>query len=244
MKKIYTTIIIISLLFSTNTSHSQVSGFMGKKNILKLGLFMKSSFVMPNKNGESGYFSFNDKYSIEFERVITRNKSIQIHASSFETYYKMFAYSDNTTSPLLKMSCKSYGGDFVFYQSSHIAPLGTYASFGFDVIVSTADVNIDEINSNFSYYNYDEQSQSEYSYPYKELTTTHLGLNMKSGVKQIFFNCMSIDFNFQLGVIFSENITGGTEFDNNVEDYIRGRIGNRLWGHYLWGVNCSVGYLF
>lgn len=244
MKKLFTTIIIISFLLLTNTSYSQVSGFMGKKNILKLGLFMKSSFVMPNKNGESGYFSFNDKYSIEFERVITRNKSIQIHASSFETYYKMLGYSDNTTSPLLKMSCKSYGGDFVMYRSSHIAPLGAYTSVGFDVIVSTADVNIDEINSNYSYYNYEDQSQSKYSYPYKEIITTHMGLNMKSGVKQIFFNSLSIDFNFQLGVIFSENMTGGAEFKDNVEDYIKGRIGNRLWGHYLWGVNCSVGYLF
>ena len=243
MKKIFATIIIISLLFITNTSHSQVSGFMGKKNVLKLGLFMKSSFVMPNKNGESGYFSFNDKYSIEFERVLTRNKSFQVHASGFNTYYKMLEYTDNLSGLLLKMNCMAFGGDFVMYRSSHIAPLGAYTSLGFDVIVSKSEVNISEINRMYLYSS-DPLDQPRFSYPYKELSTTHLGLNVKSGVKQIFFDCLSFDFNFQLGVIFSENMTGGAEFNENVEDYIRGRIGNRLWGHYLWGVNCAVGYLF
>ncbi len=237
MKNTFLATSILFFLLLTNTSQSQVSGYMGKRNVVKLGLFMKSSFFMPNKNGESGYFSFNDRYSIEYERVITRNKSIQLRATTFETSYKTWGYEGNETAPLLKMSCKAFGSDFIMYQSSHIAPLGVYASFGFDVIVSTVDVDIDEINEH-------TYGLTLFSYPKKELTTTHFGLNAKSGVKQILFNCLSIDFNFQIGCIFSENIVGNAQFEDNVEDYLKDRVGNRLWGHYLWGVNCSVGYLF
>ncbi|NVN94183.1 MAG: hypothetical protein HXX18_02745 [Bacteroidetes bacterium] len=246
MKKIFILISILSLLLVSNISQSQVSGFMGKKNILKLGLFLKSSFVMPNKNGESGYFSFNDRYSIEFERVITRNKSIQLRATTFETLYKTlsgtYGYSDDNADPLLKMSCKDFGADFIIYKSSHIAPLGVYGSFGFDVIISTVDVDTAILNNAFQTYN--DYGSSFPRYSNTQFTTTHFGLNMKSGVKQIFFNCLSIDFNFQLGVIFSGDVTNETKFENDYDKYLRNRIGNRLWGHYLWGVNCSVGYLF
>jgi hypothetical protein len=254
MKKIFTTTVFFSLLLLTYTSQSQVSGYMGKRNVLKLGLFMKSSFVMPNSNGESGYFSFNDRYSIAFERVLTRNKSIEIHATSFETFYKMFEYTDNESAPMYKMSCKAYGGDFLFYRSSHIAPLGAYTSVGFDVIVTTADVDMTEFKERYDYssYGFEDENQNWFTYSNNNISTTHLGLNMKSGAKQIFFNCLSVDFNFHVGVIFSENIVGESSFDNigqgvfqeRFDDYIKGRIGNRLWGHYLWGVNCSVGYLF
>ena len=242
MKKILTIIIILFVTFYATTSQSQVSGFIGKRNVLQLGVFMKSSFVMPNRNGESGYFSFNDRYSIAYERVITRNKSIQLHATTFETFYKTFGYKDNASGSLLKMSCKAYGGDFLFYRTSHIAPLGTYISVGFDVIFTTADVDTAELNYGFQSYNYDGTSTPGYSNT--QFTTTHLGLNIKSGVKQIFFNCLSVDFNFQIGVIFSSDVTGETTFKDDYDKYLKSRIGNRLWGQYLWGVNCSVGYLF
>ncbi|MFZ4399213.1 MAG: hypothetical protein ACOYO1_04190 [Bacteroidales bacterium] len=243
--KLITTILFFLLLFSTK-SYSQVSGYMGKRNVIKLGLFMKSSFVMPNKNGKSGYFKFNDRYSIEIERVITRNKSIQLRATTFETLYKTldgtYGYSDPNGDPLLKISCKDFGGDFILYKSSHIAPLGVYSSFGFDIITSTADVDTAVLNNNFQIYASDGYSSVRYTNT--QFTTTHFGLNMKSGVKQIFFNCLSVDFNFQLGVIFSSDVTGETQFEYDYDKYLRSRIGNRLWGHYLWGVNCSIGYLF
>jgi len=243
MKKIITITLLLFLLLFSYSSQSQVSGYMGKRNIIKLGLFMKSTFLMPNRNGESGYFNFNDRYSIEYERVITRNKSIQFRATTFETLYKtkkyIWGYTEfDPSDPYLKMSCKTFGADFIFYQPLHIAPLGAYSSLGFDVIMTTADVDTAIINSFSDYGMY---------YPYytkTNFTATHLGLNIKTGVKQIFFNCLSVDVNFQMGVIFSGNLTGTAEFNNDAEEYLRARIGNRLWGHYSWGVNCSVGYLF
>lgn len=242
MKKILIVTAVFFLFSLTQIAHSQVSGYMGKCNVLKLGLFMKSSFLMPNKNGKSGYFSFNDRYSLEYERVITRNKSIQFRVTSFETYYKTNQYiwgdSDDIGNPLLKMSCKSFGADFIVYRPLHIAPLGVYSSFGIDVIFSKAAVDTALVNS------YSNDGMNYLNYKNTEITTTHLGLNLKSGVKQIFFDCLSIDFNFQMGIIFSGNITGEAEMGDNAEEYIKGRIGNRLWGHYLWGVNCSIGYLF
>jgi len=241
MKKLIITTIVFFLFTFPQIGHSQVSGYMGKHNVLKLGLFMKSSFIMPNKNGKSGYFSFNDRYSIELEHVITRNKSIQLRASTFETFYKTLGYSDNESDPLIKMSCKAFGGDLILYRSSHIAPLGAYIAFGFDIISSTSDVDTAVINSIFNYL-YEDGTQKP-GYTNTQISTTHFGLNMKSGVKQIFFNCLSVDFNFQLGVIFSDNIVGDVQ-KTNAEDYLKGAVGNRLWGHYLWGVNCAVGYLF
>ena len=229
---------ILLLLFFALSSQAQVSGYMGSRNVIKLALFMKSSFVMPNVNGKSGYFSFNDRFSLEYERVISRNKSLAFHVGSFETFYKTYGYSDYESAPLLKMSCKTIGGDYIMYQASHLAPLGAYTSFGFDVIFSKAEVDTAAININSNGgNNYAKFSNTE-------ISTIHLGLNLKSGVKQIFFNHLSLDFNFQLGVIFAENVTGNADFNNNPEEFIKGRIGNRLWGHYLWGVNCSLGYLF
>ncbi len=242
MKHFISTSLIIFILLFTHSSYSQVSGYMGKRNVIKAGIFMKSSFIMPNRNGQSGYFSFNDRYTLEYERVITRNKSIQLRATTFETFYKTLGYTQHTTDPLIKMSCKAIGGDFVLYKSSHIAPLGVYSGFGFDIIFSTADIDTAALNYLFNQISYDGTSSQRYTNT--QISTTHLGLNLKSGVKQIFFNCLSVDFNFQMGVIFSDNITGEAKSEENIEDYIKGRIGNRLWGHYLWGVNCSVGYLF
>ncbi|MCX6230879.1 MAG: hypothetical protein NTZ33_04990 [Bacteroidetes bacterium] len=238
MKIIIKPILLLFLILVAYCSQSQVSGFMGKKNVLSAAVFLKSSFVMPNKNGKSGYFSFNDRYSIAYERVITRNKSLQFHATTFETYYNLTGYTDYETAPMYKMSSIAFGGDFIMYQPSHLAPLGAYASFGFDVIISTVDVDTAYFNQLLQYaLVFPLYSKTQY-------TTTHIGVNMKTGVKQIFFNCLSIDFNFQLGAILSGNISGTQEFEDKVEPYLDARVSNRLWGHYLWGVNCAIGYVF
>jgi hypothetical protein len=241
MKKIKIVFLIIFLI--SNTLFSQVSGFQGKKNVIAASLFLKSSFVMPNKNGKSGYLSFNDRYSITYERVITRNKSLQIHATSFETQFELglsplnyFYFTSTPSSQFQKMSCNAFGADYIIYAPSHLAPLGAYFSVGFDIINSTVDVDTALFNQ-YSQYN------TFPLYTNTSFTTTIGAANFKSGVKQIFFNRLSVDFNFHLGLVFS-NAWKSTSFDDDVEAYLKSKIGQRLWGHYLWGVNCAIGIVF
>ena len=53
MKKIYITLVLF--IITVSFSYSQVSGYMGKRNVLKVGVFLKNSFVFPNRNGENGF---------------------------------------------------------------------------------------------------------------------------------------------------------------------------------------------
>jgi hypothetical protein len=234
--------IIISLL-STN-GFTQISGYLGKKNIISGSLFMKSSFSMPNKTGKNGYFSFNDHYSLEYERVINRISSIKLHLTSFESRYNIMGEEIVDLSELNTFSTKALGIDYLFYRNSYLAPLGIYFSAGFDVFLSDVNVDTASINNNYAYY------LSGQRFEFDQINTVHLGLNFKSGVKQIFFNCISFDVNFQLGAIFAKPATVDYEFsgysDNSAtsEKYIKDVIGSRLWGHYAWGVNCSVGFVF
>jgi hypothetical protein len=244
MKKIKLIIFSLIIFLISNSVYSQVSGFQGKKNVIAASLFLKSSFYMPNKNGKSGYLSFNDHYSITYERVISRNKSIQFHATSFETNYdpelELGTYNyftPKSNMPFQKMSCKAFGADILLYTSSHLAPLGAYASLGFDVFISTIDFDT-------AYYNkYETQTYLLPKFISPKMTTTTGGISFKSGVKQIFFNCISVDFNFQLGMILSKGWEKAN-FNNEMEEYLKDKIKERLWGHYLWGVNCSVGFVF
>ncbi len=241
MKTLKIVLIIFIINIINNSITAQVSGFLGKKNVISGSLFMKSSFFMPNKNAQKGYFSFNDHYSLEFERVISRKHSIKLHATSFETKFNLISNDDFNDKYLHDFSAKAIGADFVWYKQSSIAPLGAYFSAGFDVFF--CDISIDTTIAN---------AGIDYMYGWQERVTTtslsliHSGANIKTGVKQIFFNCISFDLNFQFGVILSESDIGSTEnnYNLNDEDIISKRVGTRLWGHYLWGVNCSVGFVF
>lgn len=241
MKTIKTLVLIIIISLLSNNNYAQVSGFLGKKNIISGSLFMKSSFVMPNKNGKSGYFSFNDHYSIELERVINRRNSIKLHATSFESMYDLNSGNVYTVNNFNTFSTKSLGADFIFYRKSYIAPLGAYISGGFDVFFS--DVNIDTVSTNPDYDNFFNSPK----FTFNQTNTVHFGANIKSGVKQIFFNCISLDINFQMGCIFSKPKMPDDSIYSGIiasEEDIKTQIGTRLWGHYLWGVNCSLGFVF
>jgi hypothetical protein len=229
-------LIILFCLLSANI-FAQVSGFLGKKNIISANLFMKSSFVMPNKNGENGYFSFNDHYSLEYERVINRKNSIKFHVTSFESMYNLFGNSISIYDNINTFSTKGFGADYVIYRRNHIAPLGAYISVGFDVFMSNVNYDTAAIRS---LYPFDLNLINKNS-----ANTIHFGGNFKSGIKQIFFKCISLDINFHMGLMAADYDKDSYSFNiNEIDSYIGKQIGVRLWGHYLWGVNCSVGYVF
>lgn len=232
-------ILVIISLFSIN-SYAQVSGFLGKKNIISGSLFMKSSFIMPNKNGKSGYFSFNDHYSLEYERVINRRSSVKLHMTSFESMFDLKLGSIYTYDNYNSFTSKAFGADYVIYGNSYIAPLGAYLSGGFDVFFNNISIDTASRNNNI------DILLGSPRFDFTECKAVHFGVNLKSGVKQIFFNCISLDINFQMGCIFSKPNIDDVYFDTLTvtEDYIANKVGTRLWGHYLWGVNCSIGYVF
>jgi hypothetical protein len=236
--KTFKTLILIYFftLLSVNVM-AQVSGFLGKKNIISANLFIKSSFVMPNKNGENGYLSFNDHYSIEYERVINRRNSIKFHLTTFESMYNLFGNSINIYDNINTFSTKGFGADYVIYRRNYIAPLGAYISVGFDVFMSNVNYDTAVIRSLYPFDLNDLNKNSS--------NTIHFGGNFKSGIKQIFFKCISMDINFQLGLLAADYDDDSYAFNiNEIDSYIRKQVGVRLWGHYLWGVNCSVGYVF
>ena len=229
---------ILLLMCITGNIYAQVSGYRGKKNVISASLFMKNSFVMPNKNGEHGYFSYNDHYSIELERVINRKHSFKFHATTFKTKFMMIADSDDKNFEN-SFSANAFGIDYLWYKPSSIAPLGAYFSAGFDIF--QCNVNIDTVKLNTMVNNYYISSYINSN----NYSILHYGANIKSGVKQIFFNCLSLDINFQLGFIFSKtDIFSTSDSYELTEKLIDERVGTRLWGHYTWGVNCSLGFVF
>lgn len=232
--KIIAIIVLISTISTTN--YAQISGFLGKRNIISGSLFMKSSFVMPNKNGKSGYYNFNDHYSIEFERVINRRHSLKLHATYFESRFDLLGLDEKDLLYLNKFSTKAFGADYLIYRNSYIAPLGAYISFGFDVFLSNVNIDTAYLNNNY----YDFLNNQRFSIT--NSNTIHFGGNVKSGIKQIFFNCISFDFNFQLGLIAAES--DAESYISDEKTFIQNRIGERLWGHYFWGINCSIGFVF
>lgn len=240
--RIIFTVLTISLF--TFNGASQVSGFLGKKNVISASLFMKSSFIMPNKNAKNGYFSFNDHYSIEFERVINRRFSIKVHGTTFDTKFNLVSNDNYNDQYLHDFSTKAIGMDFVWYKQSSLAPLGAYFSTGFDVFFN--DVSIDTLKANLGTADYEYWLLGYQRVNTPNLSVIHAGINIKSGVKQIFFNCISFDLNFQLGAILTKSDLGEPVNNYNLgdENVIKERVGTRLWGHYLWGVNCSVGFVF
>lgn len=239
-------IVIIIFIFNILNSNisAQVSGFLGKKNVISGSLFMKSSFVMPNKNAQKGYFSFNDHYSLEFERVISRKHSIKIHITTFDTKFNLVNNEDFNDQYLHDFSTKAFGFDYVWYKQSSIAPLGAYLSAGFDVFFCDVSIDTAIVNQGTYFYEYALLGAQRVTTP--TLSVMHAGANIKTGVKQIFFNCISFDLNFQIGAILTKSDIGDpvNNYNINDENVIKERVGTRLWGHYLWGVNCSVGFVF
>ena len=227
---------------------------MGKRNVLKVGVFLKNSFEFPNRNGENGFMSFNDKYSLEFERVINRKQSVLIHASYFQTKLSFIGLSNIPQRLTLvgfnnyyQISCPpsdympemdglGFGVDYRIYKTSHLAPLGAYISFGVDYFLLDAVIN------KIEYYQLGaNENPDNFSMP--ESQRGAFGVNVKWGIQQVFFNKIAFESSFHLGFLLAGI---GKEFDYSYSgelDFLKYQMARRMFSHYLWGVTFSVGYL-
>jgi hypothetical protein len=72
MKTINKILIVIVLLFVTNSAFSQRAGYMGKRFVINADLNASTAWSRPNAYGHTGYFSFNYILSPSIEFIATR----------------------------------------------------------------------------------------------------------------------------------------------------------------------------
>jgi hypothetical protein len=132
--------IYIILIIPTIIS-AQVPGYQGKRFSIDGDFLFMSALLNPNSNLNNGYKSFNTRYNMNINYVLSRDAVLELTAGMFNTgwkhsftekivdpnYSNVISYSD-----LYKVKSKTIGFSFKFFRESKgsIAPNGYYFKVG------------------------------------------------------------------------------------------------------------------
>jgi hypothetical protein len=136
--------IYLFLLYPVLAS-AQVPGYQGKKFSVDGDVFFMSALFNPNQNLKNGMTSFNARYHVNADYVITKDISFGATYGMFKTglvnSYEGYDVQNGVTSKYkdyFKLNSSAAGIYFKFFRSNKgaIAPSGSYQKLGVSLIMS------------------------------------------------------------------------------------------------------------
>ncbi len=189
MKQNIQLIIAFLLIANTSTFAQKAPGYMGKRlSVGGSGQFM-SAFRGPNKNGESGFISFNDQYSIDLEYATQRKASLKFSYGFFKTqkdYKKLIENDFNGDYEIpynvkTELNVQTISLEYRMFRTS-IAPYGRYLGV-------FANYKSIQLNQDKYFETLEISKRLQYDNP-----ITLLSIGISFGKQRIFFDRIVVDY--------------------------------------------------
>lgn len=260
-KACFTVVLLFMIGLSPFTSFAQISGYMGKRFSLGYGGNVGYAMLNPNANGSSLFansevdfpeklFSFNYKHQAQMELVVSNRKVIGVQGSFAKTQFKALKSNDlyyNTNvnyyinQPIGKdifanMKLFTFGL-YLKQFTSKTAPIGKYWAYKLSVLRYNGDISEMKTPSGFP----------KLSDP-SDIYHTTLVFEVSHGTSRVYYNRFVVDTNVEFGLPFIVPYFGFDVSDysynaSSFNDIFANRMGNRLWGNFLFNVNVNVSLL-
>ncbi len=239
--------ILFILLFVSEFSLGQASGYMGRKLLITGELSFLNALFNPNHNFNKGLnkFSFNIRSTTDIDYVVARNGSVgvtfDVLATGMEYKWKSDQYAEllipNVNDQYNHSSISGYGYGInykVFRNPSRggIAPVGSYIKFDvmlLDVRLRPFDKNND-VGLSFS---------NRFFTPMASFTL---------GQQRILWDFLILRTGIQVGIVpmgvssYLQSLGDGIERGTQQQD-LRAHAEARLFSYYLLNVTVGVGFL-
>ncbi len=262
--KIFTLLVSASMLVALlNPAQAQISGYQGKRFSIGYGGNIGYAMFNRNSSGSSLFatsetdfpeklFSFNYKHQGQMELVLSNKQVLGFQGSYGKTQFKAFHSGDEYMSTTLYENyqyTQDIGDDIytnmkfftagIYLKSftSNTAPIGKYWAYKLSVLRYAADAAELKMPSDFP----------RLSIPADEYRTSFV-FTISQGTSRIYFNRFIVDTNIEFGLPFVIPYFGFDvyNYDYNPSTYkeiFAKRMGNRLWGNFLFNVNVNVSLL-
>lgn len=242
-------VLAIALLIGIS-GFSQNPGYQGKKATLAVGV--SAMPIIGFLASEESLFDFNQKFSIRGEYAVTRKIAVGFLFERINDIVMLQNYSETGSNPYVDFTVgqggipssypqtfesaanfygNTYGGFVKFYHmgSGAINPLGRY------IIVELKNTSL-TVDDDGRYYN---------SEPRELYNLNSVGAAIGMGVENIYFDRVTFDFSFTLGL----NQAGMRGVKEEEEYFTAGgnpmikQIESKMFSDYLLQTRISVGYL-
>jgi hypothetical protein len=245
-------ILFIFLINLGKAYPAQTPGYLGKRLILSYNMKFSPALLNPayksmdisgieiglnNSHLFQCEYVLNRLFSLDFTFTTYRTKTDQ--TEYIESYYFEDLYSDDYTirsgNVTLNSNLTGYGYGIGFkYYGKNIAPLGSYAGFGFFYMPYNLDVIT---HSDIS----DNESSNAHVYIDEDGYFTY-GMNMEFGKHRIFFNRIITNFNMSFGYVFNSitDLRSIVLNKNNMAYYVSNK---RLRGMTFFNISLGIGLL-
>jgi hypothetical protein len=216
---------------------AQVPGYQGKRFSMDGDAFFMSALFNPNENLKKGMTSFNARYHVNADYVLTKDISFGATYGMFKTgwtpSYGGYDAGNTTIKDYFKVNSDIAGIYFKFFRSNKgaIAPSGAYQKLGASLIMAkpsfhhSSDSLIDDIKTPAT--------------SYKMIMLTY-----GFGKQTIFYNRLVLRYGLEFGMspdIFS--LIFRDKRNNNPGHVIGLNLKERILSAYLVNINVGLGII-
>jgi hypothetical protein len=232
----YVSILVLLIVFNFNSKAQ--SGYLGKKHYLKYSLVAAPGYFNAGYNSVRSTPKINTVHHLDFGRVISRNRALEISVGISRTSFKINNYSseidfgnqynlelvdEESNLPLSEPKLYSYWYQFRYIayarQGINLAPLGVYSAYTVSYVRSLVGEKYDEKDVYF----FDQLSSYMFSY--------HIGN------RRVMFNNLLVDFSVgsTLNLSIISSALQGSTYSSEVQE--------RLLGYTFLNFRLGVGLL-
>lgn len=217
---------LIALLMSTNIISAQISGYMGKRIILKYDLF--SNLYIPL--GENTTYPINKtptRSNIGIEYVTGRKSTIGLSYGMGNTNFR---YSGEFG----KLNNTYYNFTITTFAGNNISPIGSFCQFRFSYLKTDYSIRVED-----PYWLGDNYIPNQ-----RKLSgsTNNFIFSTVIGNSGVLFNRVIYSFGFQFGYRIGSILGSLLELESNGPDVER-YVNKRNSYNELWGIHAGIGIL-